>query len=170
MKEQLPAAPADLEMLTETLVTSGQQLAAIGKDHIEAKKTIADVKNKVEEELISALDNAGGGLQCVSLRDAYSGTSEDYYLRIKAARKPQRKRLTVSAYRKMLRKIMEGELKQLNVSGMRAIEHICQTDTGSRICEAVRNLVRTRQVLKGGARRVSLDKVRSVRHTQESNT
>ena len=166
MREDLPSAGQNLESLAGTLVESGQRLAALSKEHTEAKRSIAEARKQAEEALIADIEEAGGGVQCVNLRDP-SGLSENYYLRVKMARKAPARKFTVPAYRKVLTQMIELEIKSLNLTGSKAVEHLCDPETGARICEGVRKVVTQRT---GGpvreSRRISLDKVRSTAATR----
>lgn len=173
--EQRPVS-ANVEELVGAFVENGQRLAVISKEMVENRKVIAEARNEAEKQLMAELEPPEGGvqrhiMQRVTLRDSASGGNENYYLRVKPALKASagRKKITEASCRRALKKLVDGELKGLNLSGAKAVEHLCSADTGKRICEGLRQTVLKTADASAGEQgaaaraglRLSLDRVRS---------
>ena len=153
--------PQERQRLLQVIVESNRQLAKIGKDFAEARREIQEGRAEVEKELLPEL--SGGALRIVSLQDPATGECERYYVRVKPARRPAPLQLTGSMYRRLLRRLVDEELRSSGLSGARAVEHLCSYETGRSICEHLKQIVDMAVESKKAPlpMRISLDHVRS---------
>jgi hypothetical protein len=162
----------EIEELLGSFVENGQKLSSISKELSESRKVISEARGAAERQLLAELQQAGEEsgshppMQRVTLRDPSSGGNENYYLRVKPAHKPAAKKLTEVTCRRALKKLVDQEIRGLNLQGSRAIEHLCSAETGRRICEELRRVLqksgaKSADAQKAGDLRLSLDRVRS---------
>lgn len=152
---------AERRGLLQAIVEANRRIASVAREFAEARRELQDSRDEVEKLLLPELGT--GATRILTLPDPATGVTERFYVRVKPARRPSPLQLTGSTYRRLIRRLVEEELRISGLSGARAVDHLCARETGQRLCERLRRVIELALASRKApaALRISLDHVRS---------
>jgi hypothetical protein len=155
------SAPEEWRPLVESVLDAETTITSVHKEHKEIREDLERERREAEETLIAGLETMPkGSIQKVCMRDDH-GITETYYVRVKPPRKPQKRRISASFYRKALANAVRHSLSEMGAHGS-----VSDVEVGETVCETLRSVLIEKEsapILAGAdlPKRISLDKMRT---------